>query len=259
MEMLSKKIGDASICRRMVFATLFLPKDYPNYCKMVSNFEPKIEVNICCVLMENVEALSPELFVSDMKFIQEIVDMKLEPTDNHPIGIVLISHVTVCLTCNSTMCTCSDRPNHLTLYTTNMGTIRATHYHKLCSNRKCKTIQFYEYTTTFGTNSLCYDEDYLSLLYFITSQETAFEMDFLHKFDAELLIGQISYLQKSEIFNYHNEYPSVKKLHSTRSRKEEKLDAELATMAVERLVVRNNYHVCKYSYCVVYGATCLKF
>lgn len=85
--------------------------------KAVSKFatlgldKPKIEVNICHVLMENVEAFSPEMFVSDTKFIQEITDMKLEPTDNYPIGIVLISRVTVCLVCNSTMCTRANKPS----------------------------------------------------------------------------------------------------------------------------------------------------
>ena len=240
MEMLTKQIGDASVCRRMMFATSFFPKDYPYCWKAVSNFatlgldRPKIEANACRVLMENVEALSPEAFVSDTKCIQEIVDMKLEPTDTHPIGVVLISRAVVCLTCNSTLSTRTDRPRHLTLYTTKLGTVRATHYHKLCTNRKCKTIQHYGYTTTSGTNSLYYDEDYLSLPYFIASQETAFEMDFLQKFDAELLIGQISYSQKAEIYNYQYEYPSVKKRHSTRSKKKEQADAELDT-SLERL------------------------
>lgn len=77
--------------------------------------------------------------------------------------------------------------------------------------------------------------------YFIASQEITFEMDFLHKFDAELLIDQISYLQKFEIFNYHNEYPSVKKCHSTRSGKEEKLDTELATMPEKRCLLIKIY------------------
>ena len=249
MEMLSKKIGDASVCRRMLFATSFLPKDYPFYWKTVSTFatlgseKPKIEADACRVLMENIKAFSPTAFMSDLDFIREIVQLKLEPTDNYPIGIVLISHLTVCLKCSSTLCTRADRPSHLTLYTTELGTIRATHFHKLCSNRQCKTIQHYGYTTTSGTNSLCYNEDYFSLPYFIASQETAFEMDFLRQFDAELLIGQISYSQKAEIYNYHNEYPSAKKRHSTRSGKEEQhtkqhaYDTSCSLLETERSVL----------------------
>lgn len=233
--MLSEKIGDASICRRMLFATSFLPKDYPYYWKAVGIFatlgmeKPRIKESVCRVLIENVEAFSPKVFVSDSNFIQEIVEMKLELTDNHPIGIVLISRTTLCPTCQSTMCTRADRLSCLTLYTTNMGTLHAMHYHKICSNRKCKTTQHYGYTTTSVTNSLCYDEEYASLPYFISSQETAFEMDFLHHFDAELLIGQISYTQKAEIYNYYYEYPSTKKHHSTHSRKE-------LTTAPQRLI-----------------------
>ena len=34
----------------------------------------------------------------------------------------------------------------------------------------------------------------------ISSQETAFELNFPRKFDAELLIGQVSYSQKADIY-----------------------------------------------------------
>ena len=86
--MLSKEIGDASICRRMLFSSSFLCKDYPYYWNAVSTFatlglhdKPKIEVDVCRVLMEHVEVFSgPEAFVSNMNLIQEIVQMKFEPT-----------------------------------------------------------------------------------------------------------------------------------------------------------------------------------
>ena len=71
-----------------------------------------------------------------------------------------------------------------------------------------------------GTSNLFYDDCYSSLPYFVASQETAFEMNFLSKFDAELLIGRISYLQKVEIYNYQNDYASVKKHHSKKSKEE---------------------------------------
>jgi len=211
----------------MLFSASFLPKAYPFYWKAVSRFatlettveDTKINEDVCRLLMENIEVLSPSAFVSEDSLTQEIVHMKLSSADNHPIGIVLISSTTCCLTCNSALKTRADRPSHLTLYTSQLGTINATHYHKLCSNRLCKTVQHYGYRTMTGTNNLFYDDSYLSLPYFVASQETAFEITFLSMFDAELLIGQVSYSQKAEIYNYHNSYASVKKRHSTRSKK----------------------------------------
>lgn len=42
--------------------------------------------------------------------------------------------------------------------------------------------------------------------YFVSSSETAFEVKMLIKFDAELLLGQISYKQKADIYNYSHSY-----------------------------------------------------
>ena len=48
----------------------------------------------------------------------------------------------------------------------------------------------------------------------MSSQETAFELSMLEKYDAELLIGQVSYQQKADIFNYQNGYDDSIKLSS---------------------------------------------
>ena len=42
--------------------------------------------------------------------------------------------------------------------------------------------------------------------YFISTSETGFELKMLSRFDVELLIGQISYKQKADIYNYSNNY-----------------------------------------------------
>ena len=46
-----------------------------------------------------------------------------------------------------------------------------------------------------------YDEDWSTLPYFMSTRETAFSMDMLHRLDKEILIGQISYKQRAEIYN----------------------------------------------------------
>ena len=59
--------------------------------------------------------------------------------------------------------------------------------------------------------SLHYDDDWADDQYFLSSQETAFETALLKTFDAELLIGQVSYKQKADIFNHINGYKIPKK------------------------------------------------
>ena len=47
--------------------------------------------------------------------------------------------------------------------------------------------------------------------YFVSNQETAFELQLLTRFDFELLIGQVSYKQNAEIYNATHGYSSTKK------------------------------------------------
>jgi hypothetical protein len=49
-----------------------------------------------------------------------------------------------------------------------------------------------------------YDDDWQDHTYFISTQETGFELSMLKKFDVELLIGQMSYKQKATIYNITN-------------------------------------------------------
>ena len=52
--------------------------------------------------------------------------------------------------------------------------------------------------------------------YFISSQETGFEMELLKHFDIELLIGQIAYKQKADIYNVVKGYDTVQKRSSNK-------------------------------------------
>ena len=51
----------------------------------------------------------------------------------------------------------------------------------------------------------------MSLPYFVSSQEIEFELEMLQRFDVELLVGQISYQQKADIYNISNGYDTTKK------------------------------------------------
>lgn len=60
-----------------------------------------------------------------------------------------------------------------------------------------------------------YDTDWQDNTYFISTQETGFELSMLQKFDVELLIGQVSYKQKATIYNITNGYDDTKKKSHT--------------------------------------------
>ena len=57
----------------------------------------------------------------------------------------------------------------------------------------------------------CYDDDWKSMAYFIATRETGFEMQLLENFDVELLIGQVSYKQRADIYNCCHKYEYVER------------------------------------------------
>jgi len=59
--------------------------------------------------------------------------------------------------------------------------------------------QYYGYSSEGSQSITFHDPDWEKLDYFVSSSETAFELCMLRKFDAELLLGQMSYSQKAEI------------------------------------------------------------
>lgn len=138
-----------------------------------------------------------------------------------PLGIPLVPNQENCLSCGGKLSLRSDRPSRLTIYTESQGTVTATHYHKYCRNKGCKFVQYYGYHKP-GNGYSCYNNNWISLPYFIPSQETGFEIAMLKKFDVELLIGQMSYHQKADIYNVANGYDNTKKNCSTIENEAEK-------------------------------------
>lgn len=69
------------------------------------------------------------------------------------------------------------------------------------------STQYYGYSSQGSQSVAYYDVDWMDHEYFVSTSEAAIEMNMLKKFDYELLLGQISYNQKAEIYNYSNGYP----------------------------------------------------
>ena len=218
MELVAAQVGDVGVFRRLLFATFYLPSDVPHYWNIVATFcnqgSSKVSPESAKMLMENIQILNPEAFCTDEALKREIIGMEYGPS-KQPLGVPLIPSQTECFSCGGNLLLRGDRPSRLSLYTEALGTVPATHYHKYCHNYRkgCNIVQFYGYHRE-KDQRLCYD-NWMSLPYFLSSQETGFELEMLRRFDVELLVGQISYQQKADIYNISNGYDTTKKYCST--------------------------------------------
>ena len=194
-----------------------LPLDCPHYWDIVSSFASKSEVDSVTLtpakakaFVENLKYLEPETFISENDLEKEL--HAFIGHKKQPLGIILLSPNNNCKICKSSLIVKADRPSRVTVYTDNYGTIGSTHYRKVCKRFRssCPFVQHYGFYSMGGTD-ITYDEDFKSLPYFLSTRETAFEMAMLKKLDVEVLIGQLSYKQRSEIYNVIHNCDSAKK------------------------------------------------
>lgn len=206
---------DLSVTRRLLLAREQLPTDTPNYWEIVSSFGFKgsskaPSSNEVRVAVENLEYIDKQAVISDEKLLLELRSEKI--FQGHCLGIVLISSNSNCLLCGEQLLVRSDQPSFLTIYTSS-GTVPATHFRKYCRrNRKgCPFTQHYGFHSVGIASEVAYDSNWDDLTYFLATHKTGFELALLKQFNVELLLGQISYKQKSEIYNSIHGYERAKK------------------------------------------------
>jgi len=223
MDLLPKELQDAAVLRRLVFAVAYLPRDLPHYWSVITEFVTKacqpgqsVQPEIVRIAVENLQFDDKRAFTTDQVLTQEIHTFVPIPGIS-PLGIVLVSSKSTCRICGSKLLVRKERTSHITIYTESYGTVAGTQYHKYCQNfrKGCSFRQYYGYSSEGNQSVHFYDSDWSEHRYFVSSSETAFEIDMLRKFDTELLIGQVSYNQKAEIYNYSNGYPVLPKKCST--------------------------------------------
>ena len=203
---LSTVIKDASTLRRMVFAAAYLPPNTPNFWGIVVEFATSgmttrsaVTPEQARVLMENLKILDKQAFSTDQQLTQELSQMPMPPT-NKPLGLILLSPRESCTLCGSKLLVRADKASSVVVYDNNLGTVPATHFHKCCSRRSCPYTQFYGYYTC-SDSCTYYNDDYRELPFFMSTRETAIAMSLLKCLDAEVLIGQLSYKQRADIYN----------------------------------------------------------
>jgi len=228
MDLLPTKLQDLSVLRRLIFAVVYLPKDLPQYWSVVGEFASQgdkgLEPEVVRLAVENLRLLNEQAFVTDKQLTDEIHALQTMPEAGTPLGVVLISSKTACSLCGGKLLIRHDRACQITVYTESFGTVIGTHYHKYCQNyrRNCTFRQHYGYSsrTMNGQHVCLYDPDWKDHKCIISTQETAFELKMLEKYDTELLLGQVSYSQKAEIYNHNNGYPVPYKQCTTLEKEE---------------------------------------
>lgn len=200
---ISKYLDNVTILRRLLFAVMFLPNDLPEFWKIVLEFatfgEDSCSINEAegKLIMENLWELNQAAFLSDETLKKQFLDHEF---NGKMIGMPLISMSTTCLKCEAKLAIRTDRSAPLIIYDDHIGTILGCHYHKTCSNAQCSYVQYYGYFSYHG--HIYFNEDWQQHDYFVSSRETAFQMDFLMRLKADVLIGHISFQQRAEMYNY---------------------------------------------------------
>ena len=130
-------VPNPSTFRRLLFAASQLPKATPGYCRIVTDFafdqcEKKPKPEDTLLLLENMEFLSEQAFLTDKELVKDLFGYK--GFKGHPLGVVLVPTNNTCKSCQGDLKIRGDRPSYLTLYTDNLGTVPATLFRKYCSN-----------------------------------------------------------------------------------------------------------------------------
>ena len=218
----SNLCSDVSVIRRLSFAAINIHKDTPNYWEIVTKFgfrTSSSSVSPCSekvkVFMENVEYLDGHAFDHDSDMLRELLQQ--EGFQGHLLGIVLISSNSTCGACGGQLLLRADRPSFPIIYSDKLGTVCGTHFRKYCKNNHtgCSFTQHYGYHMNGSNSEMVYDHDCLDLPFFLSSNSTGFETKMLCNLTAEILLSQMAYRQRAEIYNYVHGYDFTLKKSAT--------------------------------------------
>lgn len=222
-------VSNPAVQRRLIFATQYLPHDLPNYWEIIARFSSQLNTEESCITpeaarlaMENMQALNADAFIYDTDLTNELLQIECTVT-KLPLGIPLMPNQTHCVICEGKLLLRGDRASRISLYTESLGTAQQHIFTSIVkTTEKCKFVQYYGYHKNGRENSQ-YSSNWNELPYFILSQETGFEMKFLKHFDVELLIGQLSYKQRTDIYNVTKGYDTTTKVVRTNQRSIDKV------------------------------------
>ena len=144
-------------------------------------------------------------FVADKKLLQDLMEFQVPKCE--PLGLILISSKSDCFLCGSKLMLWKDWPSPVVIYDNNMCMIPGSHFHKYCTNPACGLTQYNRYYTTGGLSSKdIFDLEWESLPYFVSSRESVFSMDVRRQFNTEIILGQLSFKQCADVYNFGHKY-----------------------------------------------------
>ena len=114
--------SDLGLVRTIVFASVYLPKDTPDYWSKVTVFVTNKEgsqdilPSTVKTMVENLQLLNDRVFSTDAQMMAEIHDISPHGRGN-PLGIVLVSCHMECHECGGRLLVRGDRASRLVVYT----------------------------------------------------------------------------------------------------------------------------------------------
>ena len=210
LPLLSQRIKKASVLRRLTFAAAKFPSSTPYSWEAVAAFASVgttgegVTADDCRLFAENITSLDATAFATDAELLIELCSIPRGP--HSATGLVLISPQSVCNVCGMGLYVRPDRFSKLVVFDEKQGTLPATHYTKYCRKKGCSYQQHYGYHSFGNGSEVFYERSCLDSEYFVSSRETAFSTEMLKKLDVEILIGQLSYKQKADIYNNYHSY-----------------------------------------------------
>ena len=142
-----------------------------------------------------------------MEFTKE--DLELETVSVEPSDICLSSSAQKCQVCKTGTVVKVGRKTDLIIYTRS-GTLRGIHEERRCNNRTlpCRAGHFYGYVRSGQSKVL--DDDILQNKYLITSNQTAFAIDYLWDITLQILFMRATFEGLGNVYkNLHYPEPLI--------------------------------------------------
>jgi hypothetical protein len=91
MDLVTSVVKDVAVLRRMLFATTYLPRGMPQYWEVIACFSnqgsnEKVSTSQVRLLMENLQTLNKQAFLSDLVLTNELLSTDSNPL-TQPLGV----------------------------------------------------------------------------------------------------------------------------------------------------------------------------
>jgi hypothetical protein len=104
MDFIPPQLKDVGTLRQAVFASMYLPRDCPNYWLIVTEFanlgsSSSVDAAVIKAMVENLQLVNADAFTTDKQLMEKIHAMR--QVGDKPLGIVLVSNNNECGLCGS--------------------------------------------------------------------------------------------------------------------------------------------------------------